>query len=102
MPFFCQKKGENDRRKYFMINLHKRMLPISAGSHLGYLIGTILAFLDLEVTLMLPTKPFGSGEEVKIDFQDGCHLGFLIEIILAIFDLQVTRCFPLSFKTIGL
>ena len=23
--------GENDRRKYFMINLHERMLPTSAG-----------------------------------------------------------------------
>ena len=26
-----QRKGENDRRKYFMINLHERMLPTSAG-----------------------------------------------------------------------
>ena len=26
-----QQKGENDRRKYFMINLHERMLPTSAG-----------------------------------------------------------------------
>ena len=29
--FLNQRKGENDRRKYFMINLHKRMLPTSAG-----------------------------------------------------------------------
>ena len=40
------------------------------GGHLGFLIGTILAIFDLQVTLMLPTKfkvnkPFGSGEEVK-------------------------------------
>ena len=27
MPFLHQRKGENDRRKYFMINLHERMLP---------------------------------------------------------------------------
>ena len=26
-----QGKGEDDRRKYFMINLHERMLPTSAG-----------------------------------------------------------------------
>ena len=31
MPFLNQQKGENDRRKYFMINLHERMLPTSAG-----------------------------------------------------------------------
>ena len=31
LPFFNQRKGENDRRKYFMINLHERMLPTSAG-----------------------------------------------------------------------
>ena len=26
-----QRKGENDRRKHFMINLHEKMLPTSAG-----------------------------------------------------------------------
>ena len=31
MSFLNQLKGENDRRKYFMINLHERMLPTSAG-----------------------------------------------------------------------
>ena len=31
LPFLNQWKGENDRRKYFMINLHERMLPPSAG-----------------------------------------------------------------------
>ena len=30
LPFLNQRKGENDRRKYFMINLHERMLPTSA------------------------------------------------------------------------
>ena len=31
MPFLNQQKGVNDRRKYFMINLHERMLPTLAG-----------------------------------------------------------------------
>ena len=31
MLFLNQRKGENDRRKYLMINLHERMLPTSAG-----------------------------------------------------------------------
>ena len=31
LAFLNQRKGENDRRKYFMINLHERMLPTSAG-----------------------------------------------------------------------
>ena len=30
-PFLNQQKGENDRRKYFTINLHQRMLPTSVG-----------------------------------------------------------------------
>ena len=43
------------------------------GVHLGFLIGTILAIFDLQVTPMLPSKfgvnwPFGSGEEVKNRF----------------------------------
>ena len=41
--------------------------------HLGFLIGTILATFDLQVTPMLPTKfgvnkPFGSGGEAKNRF----------------------------------
>ena len=35
LPFLDQRKGENDRRKYFMINLHERMLPTSAGVKLA-------------------------------------------------------------------
>ena len=31
MPFLNQRKGENDRRKYFMINPRERMLLTSAG-----------------------------------------------------------------------
>ena len=43
------------------------------GGHLGFLIGTILAIFDLQVTLMHPSKfgvnwPFGSGEEAKNRF----------------------------------
>ena len=30
LPFLNQRKGENDCRIYFMINLHERMLPTSA------------------------------------------------------------------------
>ena len=30
-PILNQQKGENDCRKYFMINLHERMLPTSVG-----------------------------------------------------------------------
>ena len=33
--------------------------------------------------------PFGSGEEVKVEFQDG-HLGFPIGTTLAVFDPHVT------------
>ena len=43
------------------------------GGHLGFLIGTILAIFDLQVTPMLLSKfgvnwPFGSGEEGKNRF----------------------------------
>ena len=31
MPFLNQRKGENDRRKYFVITLHERMLSTSVG-----------------------------------------------------------------------
>ena len=63
------------------------------GGHLGFLIGTILAIFDLQVTLMLPTyfkvnKPFCSGEEMKNRFSrwpPWWHLGFPIGTILAIF-----------------
>ena len=43
------------------------------GGHLGFLIGTILAIFELQVTLMVPSKfgvnwPLGSGEEAKNRF----------------------------------
>ena len=65
------------------------------GSHLGFLIRTILATVDLQVTSILPMN-FESiallvqEKKLKIDFQDGCHggdFGFSIRTILAIFDL---------------
>ena len=31
LPFLNQWKGENERRKYFLINLHERMLQVPAG-----------------------------------------------------------------------
>ena len=34
LPFLNQWKGESDRRKYFTINLHERLLPNSAGLNL--------------------------------------------------------------------
>ena len=72
------------------------------GSHLRFPIRMILATFDLHVTLMLPTKfgvnrPFSSGEQEKIDFQDGDH-GFPIRKILATFDLQVTPMLPTKFR----
>ena len=42
--------------------------------------------------------PFGSGEEVKIDFQDAGNLGFPIERILATFDQQVVHILPTKFQ----
>ena len=80
------------------------------GGQLGFLVGTILATFDLQVTPMLPTKfkviylasRFRSRSE-KIDFQDGSyggHFEFLIGTILATFDLQVTPMLPTKFKVI--
>ena len=81
------------------------------GGHLGFLIETIVATFDLQVTLMLPTKfqvswPFSSGEDAKIDFKDCCyggHFGFLNGTVLAFFfTYKSPRCFPPSFLSIGL
>ena len=68
----------------------------------------ILAIEFYLVTLMLTNKfqinwPFGSGEEMKTDFQDsshGSHLGFQIRTIISIFDLQVNLMFPTKFLLI--
>ena len=69
MPFLNQRKGENDSRKYFMINLHERMLPTSAGvepatswspvgrriqlSHRGRLLPALLTFNGLRETTQI-------------------------------------------------
>ena len=50
-----------------------RWPPWRHDGHLGFPISRILAIIDLQVTLMLPTKfgvnyPFGSGDEVKSRF----------------------------------
>ena len=71
--------------------------------HLGFMIGTILAILDLQVTLMLPTNfqvnwPFGSGEEAKNRFSRWRPSWFQIGTILAIFDLQVTMMLPTKYR----
>ena len=52
----------------------------NCGSHLVFPIGTILAIFDLQITSMILTRPFGSGEEAKNRFSrcHGGHLGFLI------------------------
>ena len=51
----------------------KQKIDFQDGSHLGFPIGTILAFFDLQVTPMLPTMfrvnwLLGSGEEAKNRF----------------------------------
>ena len=83
----------------------KRKIDFQDGGHLGFLINTILASFDLQVTPMLPSKfgvnwPFGSGEEAKNRFKMAAMaaiLGFLIGKILTIFDLQVTPVLPRKF-----
>ena len=83
----------------------KRKIDFQDGRHLVFLIVTILAIFDLQVTLMLPTKfpvnwSFVSEEEAKNTFSrwpPGSHLGFPISMFLAIFDLQVTPTLPTKF-----
>ena len=62
------------------------------GSHLGFLIGTILATFDLQVTLMLPTKfqvnwPFSSGWEATSKF----HGEFMSPALLLIEVLKMGK-----------
>ena len=86
----------------------KRKIDFENGhndSHLGFPTRTILASLDLQVTLMIPTNLKSIGlsvqeEKRKIDFQNGHHGGHLrfpIGKTLAIFDLQVTPMLPTKF-----
>ena len=57
----------------FSVQEEKQKIDFQDGCHLGFLIGTILANLDLQVTPMLPTMfgvnwLLGSGEEAKNRF----------------------------------
>ena len=70
MALLNQRKGENDPRKYFMINLHKRMLLTSAGVETVRPPG-----LQLDGASEPPRPSFKSTglsvQKFKIDFQDG-------------------------------
>ena len=74
------------------------------GGHLGYRIRTILAILNLYVTVMPPTKfqlnqTYAVWEEMSFEeFQDGSHLGYLNRMILAILNLCVTVMPPTKFQ----
>ena len=85
----------------FGLGKKKRKMDFQDGSHgchLGYPIGMILAILDLQVALMLPTKIKVNWQ--KIDVQD---LATSIGMILAIFFIcKSPRCFLPSFKSVGL
>ena len=88
------------------IQKKKRKIDFQDGGHLGFLIRTILAIFDLQITIILHTKfesvvlSVQETKRAKKDFQDGHrggHLGFPIGMILAIFDLQVTLILPTKF-----
>ena len=84
----------------FSVQEKKRKIDFPDGSHgchLGFLIGTILATFDLQVTLIL-SYLLVQKKKQKINFQDGRHLGFLIAMILAIFDVQVTLMLPTKYQ----
>ena len=76
------------------------------GSHLGFLIGTILAILIYKSPWCFLASLESIGLSVqekkqKIDFHDGSHgghLGFPIGMILAIIDLQVTPMLPTKYQ----
>ena len=77
-----------------------------------FLIGTILAILDLQVTPMLPTKfqvnwPSGSGEEAKNRFSrwprpSAAIMDFWLELFYLFLIYKSPWCFLQSFKLIGL
>ena len=75
------------------------------GGYLGYRNGTILAILNLCVTVMLPIKFWLKvWEEMSFEeFQDGhhgSHLGYRNGMILAILNLYVAPMPPSSFGSI--
>ena len=77
-----------------------------SGGHLGYRNGTILAILNLCVTVMPPSSFSSIGlrvwEEMLFEeFQDGSragHLGYWNGTILTILNLHVTVMPPIKFK----
>ena len=81
----------------------KRKTDFQDDDHLGFLIGTISAIFDLQVTLMLPTKfqinwPFGSGEEVKNRFSRWLQSWISNMNDFNYFDLLVTPMLPTQFQ----
>ena len=86
-----------------LVQEKKRKIDFHDGSHLGFMIRTILTIFDLQVTAMLQPSFKSIGFSVrkkkrKTDFEDGRHLGFPIGTILAIFDQQVTQMLPTKFR----
>ena len=65
LPFLNQRKGENDRRKYFMINLHERMLPTSAGVEPA----TSWSPVGRRIQLSHRGRPFLSGDMGRLSYE---------------------------------
>ena len=73
------------------------------GSHLGFQIETTVAFFDLQVTQMIPSKfqvnlLFGSEEEAKNRFSRCLPASGHFGTILALFDIQITPMLPTEFQ----
>ena len=71
------------------------------GGHLGYRNETILAILNLCITVMLLIKfwPNPTAWELSfLEFQDGRHLGYRNVTILSILNLCVTVMPPIQFQ----
>ena len=93
-------------RLVFWFRRRREKIEFQDGSHLGFLIGTVLALFDLQVTPMFQTKfqvnqPFSSGEEAKYRFSrwrpswisDQNDFSYF-------FYLQVTLMLPTKFQVI--
>ena len=73
------------------------------GGHLGYRNGTILAILNLCVTVMPPIKfqlnrTWGLGGAAFEEFEDGRHLRYRNRTILAVLNLCVTVMPPIKLQ----
>ena len=107
MPFLNQQKGENDCRKHFIVNLHKRMLPDPVPDPAGiHRLNTITSWTRIRLSqpgqsgciklFLIYKSPqcflpsFNSidllvqEKKRKIYFQDGGHRGHLRFPILTI------------------